>query len=155
MINNYVYYQKRKNQALFKSLENENTLFLSNSQNYIPIYKRFFDLNENNYNNINLNHSWFLYQVSEEKKDNKRNQNENILDCILKNQDSGDTKETPVFFKLAPLLNPFKFLVGKYNSNNDLYNLPSINSNESFVNSKILDVYNSAYIDGFFFIFNK
>ena len=38
-------YQKRKNLELFKSLENPDTTFLSKPQNYIPIYKRFFELN--------------------------------------------------------------------------------------------------------------
>ena len=52
MIN--VHYQKRKNGALFKCLENPTGLFLSNLQNYIPIYTKFFSLNETNYNNINI-----------------------------------------------------------------------------------------------------
>ena len=144
MINNYVYYQKRKNQNLFKSLENPDTLFLSYTQNYIPIYKRFFDLNENNFNNINLNHLWYLHQISKEKK------GENILDCIIKNKDSNVTKVTPVFFKLAPLLDPFKFLVGKYSSSNNIFSLPSLVSDECTIHEKILDKNNSAYVDGFF-----
>ena len=37
MIN--VNYQKRKNTELFKSLEKSSSLFLSKTQNYIPIYK--------------------------------------------------------------------------------------------------------------------
>ena len=57
MIN--VNYQKRKNTELFKSLEDSNSLFLSDTQNYIPIYKRFFSLNETNYNSVNLNHKYF------------------------------------------------------------------------------------------------
>ena len=50
MIN--VNYQKRKNIELLKSLEETNSLFLSESQNYIPIYTRFFSLNDTNYNGI-------------------------------------------------------------------------------------------------------
>ena len=154
MINNYVYYQKRKNQNLFKSLENPGNLFLSYTQNYIPIYKRFFDLNENNFNNINLNHPWYLYQISKEKESNHSDSdspyNENVLECILKHKDTDISKRKLVFFKLAPLLDPFKFLVGKYSNDNTIYNLPSLQSNESNVNSKILDVNNSAYVDGFF-----
>ena len=45
-------YQKRKNVDLFKSLEGSKTLFLSKTQNYIPIYKRFFSLNDTNWNSI-------------------------------------------------------------------------------------------------------
>lgn len=60
-------------------------------------------------------------------------------------------KEKTIFIKLAPLLDPFKFLVGKYNiSDEKLYKLPSLNSNDIDCHSKFLDANNSAYIDGFF-----
>ena len=58
-----VNYQKRKNLELFKSLENPKTMFLSNAQNYIPIYNKFFTLNDSNYNSINLNNKWFISNV--------------------------------------------------------------------------------------------
>ena len=64
MIN--VNYQKRKNLELFKCLEKSETLFLSNVQNYIPIYNKFFTLNDSNYNSINLNNKWYISNV---KKD--------------------------------------------------------------------------------------
>jgi hypothetical protein len=51
-------YQKRKNKDLFKELENHEILSMSNIQNYTPLYKHFFSLNETNFNNINLNHEW-------------------------------------------------------------------------------------------------
>ena len=37
-----VNYHKRKNTELFKSLEDSTSLFLSEAQNYIPIYTKFF-----------------------------------------------------------------------------------------------------------------
>ena len=40
-------YNKRKNTELFKDLET--TVGISKIQNYIPIYKMFFSLNETNY----------------------------------------------------------------------------------------------------------
>ena len=46
-------YQKRKNIELFKHFEEPTSLFLSKTQNYIPIYARFFKLNDTNYNSIN------------------------------------------------------------------------------------------------------
>ena len=58
-------YQKRKNTELFKSLEQSNTLFLSQTQNYIPVYNRFFSLNETNYNSINLNHNWHILSTNQ------------------------------------------------------------------------------------------
>lgn len=139
-------YHKRKNSSLFNSLESENTLFLSKIQNYIPIYNRFFNLNETNYNNINLNHKCYLYNVEERKeKDN------NFFTCTIKNINNEKTKKKELFFKEAPLLDPFKYLVGKYDvQNKNLFQLPDLTSNEKDVHNKLLDMNNSAYIDGLF-----
>ena len=75
-----VNYQKRKNTELFKSLEDPNSLFLSKTQNYIPVYNKFFELNESNYNNINLNHKWYISSINESNEDNK-----NLYNCRIKN----------------------------------------------------------------------
>jgi len=147
-------YQKRKNINLFTKFQTNNTISLEQVQNYIPIYDRFFSLNETNYNSINLNHLWYVSDL----KDNKPNKNnelfsDNIYNCKLKNSNdsSGDfTSSQKVFIKMAPLLDPFKYIIGKYNYNDvNLFNLPSINKNAP-VNPKIADVNNSAYVDGFF-----
>ena len=45
---------------LFKNLEEPDLLFLSNPQNYIPIYNKFFALNDTNFNFVNLNHKWYI-----------------------------------------------------------------------------------------------
>jgi len=141
-----VNYQKRKNLELFKSLENSSTLFLSKTQNYIPIYKRFFSLNETNWNSINLNNKWYISSIKESDEENS-----NLFECKIKNINTQKTKDKNVFFKLAPLLDPYKYLIGKYDiTNKDLFNLPNINSDESCINPKILDYNNSAYVDGFF-----
>ena len=141
-----VNYQKRKNLELFKSLEDSKSLFLSNTQNYIPIYKRFFELNDTNWNSINLNHKWYISNIKESDEENS-----NVFNCKIKNINTQKTKEKDVFFKLAPLLDPYKYLIGKYDINNkNLFKLPDINSDESNVNAKFLDPNNSAYVDGFF-----
>ena len=141
-----VNYQKRKNLELFKSLEDPKSLFLSKTQNYIPIYKRFFSLNDTNWNSINLNHKWYISSIKESDEENS-----NLFECKIKNINTQKTKDKDVFFKLAPLLDPYKYLIGKYDvTNKDLFKLPDINSDESIVNSKILDYNNSAYVDGFF-----
>lgn len=139
-------YQKRKNQELFKSLEEPTGLFLSKTQNYIPIYKRFFSLNDTNWNSINLNHKWYISSIKEGDEENS-----NLYNCKIKNINTQKTKDKDVFFKLAPLLDPYKYLIGKYDiTNKDLFKLPDINSDETSVNSKFIDPNNSAYVDGFF-----
>lgn len=145
MIN--VNYQKRKNIELFKGLENPSSLFLSKTQNYIPIYKRFLGLNETNYNNVNLNHKWYISSLNDE--DN--NEDSKLYNCRVKNiNNEKKTKDKDIFFKMAPLLDPFKYLIGKYNNDDKILNLPSINSDETYCNSKLLDLNNSAYVDGLF-----
>jgi hypothetical protein len=151
MIN--INYQKRKNSELFKSLEKPTSLFLSKTQNYIPIYNRFFSLNDTNYNNINLNHKWYISSINEyETYENMDDTDYNKLyNCRIKNiNNNSKTKDKDMFFKLAPLLDPFKYLIGKYNNDDKILNLPSINSDETTCNSKILDMNNSAYVDGLF-----
>ena len=51
---------------------------------------------------------------------------------------------------MAPLLDPFKYVVGKYNHTDPcLFNLPSFDTSLN-VHPKIADTNNSAFVDGFF-----
>jgi len=141
-------YQKRKNSELFKTLECYDFI---NSQNYIPIYNRFFSLNENNYNNVNLNHEWYLTNIKENITDNK-----NLYSCTIKNITTEKIKNKNVFFKLAPLIDPFKYLIGKYNTNDSkLYKLPFFTNELDDFNSKFLNINNSSYVDSFFSFLNS
>jgi hypothetical protein len=176
-------YQKRKNSELFQSLEK--IANVSKLQNYIPIYSRFFSLNLQNYNNINLNNKWFISNVyslyeddsydddNDVKSDDDEDDltednyiNQCLYNCRIKNIMNQKSKEKVVFMKFAPLLDPIKFMTGKYHitDNNQLteqphlYNLPSIESedcmntsnNNNKVHSKLLNINNSAYVDSFF-----
>jgi hypothetical protein len=120
-----------------------------NVQNYIPIYDRFFSLNNTNWNSINLNHYWAIADI----KDNKiKDDEEHIFTCKLKNISDDDDLSTnqKVFIKMAPLLDPFKYVVGKYNHNDpELFNMPSFDKTLK-VHPKISDPNNSSFIDGFF-----
>jgi hypothetical protein len=145
-------YQKRKNAELFNRFEESNTLFLSKTQNYIPIYTRFFNLNDTNYNSINLNNKWFLSNV--EPKENTiegGEDNKNLYNCRIKNVESNKVKDRQVFFKMAPLLDPYKYMIGKYDTTDPkLFNLPKINSTSDDCNPKFIDCNNAAYVDGMF-----
>ena len=99
-----VSYKKNNNKQVFKKMK-ENYGF-DKIQNYIPIYKRFFSVNDNTYNNINLNHKYSINDIKESK-------NENIFTLTL--LDEKENKVTrPSFFKFSPLLDPIKYMVGKY-----------------------------------------
>ena len=141
-----VNYIKKKNIELFKTLERKDYLNVSSCQNYIPIYNNFFSLNESNFNSINLNHKWHISNLI--SKDST-----SLYSCKLKNCLNQKTKVKNVFFKMAPLLDPFKYLVGKYKIDDDLFNLPTLD-NEN-VHEKIKSTNNSAYIDGLFAYLNN
>ena len=139
-------YQKRKNTELFKLFEEENLLSLSKTQNFIPIYTKFFNLNDTNYNSINLNNKWYISNITQKLFDN-----DNLYKCKVKNIETNKVREKNIFFKMAPLLDPYKYLIGKYDiSNSKLFNIPKLNSTIEDCNSKLVDVNNSAYVDGFF-----
>jgi hypothetical protein len=149
-------YQKRKNTNLFNKFETIPSITLSNIQNYIPIYNNFFSLNQSNFNSINLNHKQYIYDIKEQKKNSNVSSsyfNDFIFNAKLKYNDSDSDDfnvNQKIFIKIAPLLDPYKYLVGKYNHNDtNLFNLPQLNSNIN-VHPKILSTNNSSYIDSFF-----
>ncbi len=147
----FVNYQKRKNIELFKSLEESTSLFLSKAQNYIPIYTKFFTLNETNYNSINLNHKWYISSVNEANEEDFH-----LYNCTIHNIENKKVKDKEVFFKMAPLLDPYKYLIGKYNINDDkLFSLPRLNSTVDNCHPKFVDTNNSAYVDGLFLYFSS
>ena len=143
-------YRKNNNKQLFERISNEKFLDITNIQNYFPLYNNYFDLNSNNYNAINLNNSYKL---------------ENIVDKINYNKFVGEIYDVcnnicnkNIFIKFSPLIDPVKYMLGKYDNSYNILELPKFyNSNHLNNNSeyhkkykKILDPNNSAYIDGFF-----
>tara|TARA_B100000575_G_scaffold294536_1_gene311264 strand:+ start:29998 stop:31716 length:1719 start_codon:yes stop_codon:yes gene_type:complete len=132
-------YKKNDNKELFSKLEGK--YGFNKIQNYIPIYQKFFSLNDNTYNNINLNHHYSIQNIKEKKGNN-------IYILSLNDEKQKMTKTS--FFKFSPLMDPVKYMVGKYdNVTKEMRTtLPKLNENISM--EKILDVNNSAYVDSFF-----
>ena len=148
-----VSYEKRKNSELFKTLERKDGLFLSAIQNYSPIYSKFFLLNETNYKAVNLNHVAYITEVKQKNKNDECSEgsSHNLYECVIKNSKNNKVLHKDVFFKMAPLLDPYKYLIGKYNCNDPtLFALPTYNSAPGDSHPKILDSNNSSYVDGFF-----
>jgi hypothetical protein len=129
-------YVKNKNNYLFKSLEKYD---FENIQNYIPLYNHYFELNETNWNNINLNHKFTINDIVEKKNDNE---------YTIK-VDNNEKKES--YFKLSPLIEPDKYLNGNFKDicNNLLYQLPKYNIENKCI-SKYNNFNNASYIDCFF-----
>ena len=136
-------YKKYDNTLLFKNLENSTLLNIEKTQNYIPLYKNFFELNENNYNSINLNNYYSLKNISNKITDN-------IYDGIITNDNSVEYKKK-IFFKFSPIIDPIKFITNNYDlSHTELLNLPQYNTNTNTCES-MYNFNNSAYIDSFFY----
>lgn len=114
----------------------ESILELSNIHNYNPLYNRFFSLNSKNWNRIQLNTVWELNDVNPIVAGK-------VYPCTLSKENKERTMN--VFFKFSPLLDPLKYVVGKYQES-DL-DIPEFEKQTHF---KTQDVNNSGYIDGFF-----
>ena len=144
-------YEKRNNCDLFQDFHKINGVDCVDIQNYTPVFDKFFSLNGSNYNSINLKHKYNIDRILGSVDDSL-----NLYKCKLNSTTTAgvSTKTNKnVFFKFAPLLDPFKYLTGKYTDIEDkLYNLPSYDTeyNVKNVPNKLLDVNNCAYIDGFF-----
>lgn len=132
-------------------------------QNYIPIYNRFFDINETNYNGIQLNQKYYLQNIIEHPRDatdETHSTSLNHLETII-GDDAGNTTNVPIFVKYSPLLDPIRYLSGKYetpatttiadgNSTTPKTSLPKYNSTPETCEEKMLNTNNSSYVDGLF-----
>jgi hypothetical protein len=110
-----------------------NPFKINHIQNYNPIYKEIFELSPKNYNQISLN--------------NKKQ--------VIFNKDHIDETSVPIenaFIKYSPLLDPYRYLTGKYTNDESLRTLPKIISESESINShyKLNDPNNASYIDNFF-----
>jgi hypothetical protein len=131
-------------------------------QNYIPIYSRFFDINETNYNGIQLNQKYYLQNIIEHSTHiiHETTSSLNHLETVI-GDDAGNTTNVPIFVKYSPLLDPIRYLSGKYEipartstgntlSTTPKTSLPKYNSTLENCEEKMLNTNNSSYVDGFF-----
>jgi len=137
-------YLKNKNNKLFKDLGDEDFGNFKLVQNYCPTYENFFQLSEQNWNNVNLNHKYSICGMKKQISMNK-------YEVEVKTED--DTiLEKESFFKYSPLMDPVKYITGKYKKGEEalITSLPGLESEEKNCLDKMKDRNNSAYIDGFF-----
>lgn len=135
-------YKKHDNEKLFSALEKTN-LGIKQLQNYIPLYAKFFVLNETNWNMINLNNECYLSNIN-------GCETSNSVNGVLKHVKGKQKQNKKVFFKYSPLLDPIKYVIGKYDITDPaLLQLPTFLNPEAG-QEKTRDVNNSAYVDSFF-----
>jgi len=102
-------------------------------QLYNPIYKQFFNMKPHNYQHIGLNNPLHIHDLHTVYDSNK-----NAL------------VESNVFIKFSPLLDPYRYMIGKYNIDDSIRTLPNLYSDGQTVHSKLLQPHNASYIDNFF-----
>jgi hypothetical protein len=126
-------YRKNKNSGLFKDVQEK--MGVLKIQNYVPLYQKYFSLNNTNYNNINLNTFKTVSSI-------KSQLNENTY----------DTDVGVVHVKYAPLYDTYKYMVGKL-QDVSVNSLPSFDCNVR--EEKLYDPHNSSYTDGFFYFLSS
>jgi hypothetical protein len=146
-------YTKRKNNQLFNDLKNKELMDMEYVQNYIPIYDRFFKFTETNYENVILDTSFIIQTLL------SKDETPNTYTCLVETNTNCSNQEVKtekrsVFCKLAPLIDPYKFMIGKMANNETIFNLPELTNNE-VTYSNLTDVNNSAYTDGMFVYFSN
>ena len=150
-------YIKNDNKDLFLQFKNENLSNFTEIQNYIPVYKEFFNLTNKNYKNVNFKLNNNLKSLVDKVSENK-------FLCEIENSEKKDIIKKNVYLKFAHLIDPIKYMLGKYKDVDEekFFRLPIINENSEIENSEnnYLDKYNlihnSSYIDGLFsFISSK
>tara|TARA_B100000886_G_scaffold240995_1_gene169065 strand:- start:3239 stop:4957 length:1719 start_codon:yes stop_codon:yes gene_type:complete len=134
-----IYYNKNNNSKLFEHLEKHD---FEKVQNFVPLYLNYFNLDEKNYNSINLNQRFNIQSILKQNSNNCFN-----ITCL---DNSNNKIKVDSFFKFSPLLDPVKFMVGKYKNitKETMTKLPQLNNDN--IHAKVLDKNNSAYVDSFF-----
>ena len=165
-----LHYRKHKHTP-----EKVEAALLFDIQNYIPLYSRFFDLNDANYNQLQLNQRYYIQNINESvsqytpspsvsgngggnggggngggSKEANVPSTPNLLETTIVD-DEGNSKNVPIFVKYSPLLDPIRYLSGKYDVQDQRTTaLPHLTSTENTCNAKMIDKNNASYIDGFF-----
>lgn len=113
---------------------NYNPFFVHSFQNYNPIHKLFFKMKPETYNEITWNHKYSIVDMTS-----------------IKDNETNDELSKEVFIKHSPLLDPIKYMVGKYDiGDNKLRTLPQMDSTIDVCHHKLISANNSSYVDTFF-----
>jgi hypothetical protein len=113
-----------------------NPFRIAQLQNYNPIYSEFFVLNEKNYGRIAFNHKYHIKDLN------------TVVDIESKQE-----LARPIFIKYSPLLDPLRFMIGKFDLSDDsTRTLPSL---ENKVLPQLSSYNNRSYVDNFFCYLNS
>lgn len=143
------------------------SLNIKDIQLYLPIYRLFFNMSPQSSKVMTLNQRYQLMEVLQSTYTNEDEEYHKIGGANrfkVKIWDKKTSTHTHVqsFFKFSPLMDPAKYLVGKYENLQertpyDIFRLPSWyegtrqeQSNEEKTSRKIDSPHNTSYVDSFF-----
>jgi hypothetical protein len=152
-----LYYRKIEYEDFFNSLETSQ-IQLRNISNYIPIYESYFNMNETNYNSFNLNQRYYVSCLSGVV--DRNNIQAAVIDTFKSKDNALTIEHKPVYIKFSPLLDPLKYLSGKYaitdtsataGTIDEVISIPKLSKILPLSGlPKVNDKNNSSYVDGFF-----
>lgn len=120
----------------FEDIEhNYNAFRINVIQNYNPTYELFFSLNEKTFNTLSLNHQYQFVDM-----------------YTIRHVEKKKESQKSTFIKYSPLLDPVRYMIGKYKTNDDsAIELPTLTKKtDSKLNQKLSDSNNASYVDNFF-----
>ena len=116
------------------SQDEYNPYSLEKLQYYHPLYNEFFHLDDNTHNRITLNHQYqfinneYVYNTASNKKEKRK-----------------------TFIKFSPLIDPTRYMIGKFKESQCSLNILPNLKNEYEVHENINDIHNVSYVDNFFY----
>ena len=157
---------KNTNVLTEQDIENQYDAFNINGlQHYNPMYSSFFEMNDVNVKKVTLKHRYYVHDLNTvtdySKYDNKSSHtSDSSKDSQCFTDENGELVKKNVFIKFSPLLDPVKYMIGKYDNQDDsirtlpdiynILNIPNIEEPHRLCHPKLLDKNNASYIDCFF-----
>jgi hypothetical protein len=102
-------------------------------QHYNPIYSLFFEMSDKNYDKIALNHPLHIKTMNQ------------VLNTSTKN-----IIKKPVFIKYSPLLDPVRYMIGKYKTEGESIRVLPTYKESATCFTKLANPNNASYTDNFF-----
>ena len=102
-------------------------------------------MNKKNYKNVNFDSAFALTKIKE-----KINYNKYVIE--VENTLTNVKNDKHCYCKFAPLIDPIKYMMGKYKDidENEFYKLPYIDEKKDNVLEKYDLIHNVAYVDALF-----
>lgn len=143
------------------------SLAVHDLQVYLPIYRLFFNMSQQSSKVMTLNQRYQLMEVldsiyTSDDEEYHKIGGANRFKVKVWDKKTSTVAHSKAFFKLSPLMDPMKYLVGKYThlqerTPYDIFRLPSWyegtrqdQPNEQKTSRKIEFPHNTSYVDSFF-----